>query len=106
MNVTEVEKLVGELLATGEMNTDTQADLERIAQEARNGQSHEDDIDYLRALHARVLSPDAVRVETAEYAVEGESVSDLHRQIAALQAELDEARQTIARLEAQLAPTP
>ncbi len=104
MNVTEVETLIAELLATGEMNADTQADLERIAEEARAGQSHPDDVDYLRALHGRILSSAPAEAETAEAAPEGESVEALHRRIAALEGELDEAGRTIARLEAQSAP--
>ncbi len=103
MNVQDVETLVAELLATGEMNEDTKADLERIQSEAQAGQSHPDDLEYLKALHGRVLNGPA-SVETIAEMVGG--AEDLQAEIERLRAELAEAHQTIADLRAQLTPAP
>ncbi len=101
MDLAEVERLVAELLATGEMNEDTVADLERIRAEAKAGQSYPDDLDYLRALHARILSSDRV-VEAEPVAPPEDVVTQLRAEISQLQAELADARQTIAELEERL----
>ncbi len=103
MTVQDVETLVAELLATGEINEDTRADLERIESEARAGQSHPDDLDYLKALHGRVLNAPQDS-EAASGAVVAEAGEDLRAEITRLRAELVEAQQTIAELRAQLAP--
>lgn len=50
----QVEALIKELLATGSMNEDTIADLNRWLEEAGNGTLHPEDADYIAALHARV----------------------------------------------------
>ena len=100
MNLPDVERLVAELLATGEMNADTVADLDRILAEARAGQSYPDDLDYLQALHARILSPD--RVVSEEAAPSDNVEAQLREEITRLQAELADARQTIAELETRL----
>ncbi len=102
MNVQDVETLVAELLATGDMNEDTKADLERILTDVRSGQSHSDDLDYLRALHGRVLNAPASE-EAAPSVAPSEGAEDLRAEIAQLRAELAEARQTIAELETRLA---
>ncbi|SMQ59780.1 hypothetical protein SAMN06295905_0282 [Devosia lucknowensis] len=101
MNEAEVDRLVGELLATGEMNEDTVADLERILAEAKAGQSYPDDIDYLRALHARILSSDQAEPEATTPVAD--DAAQLRQEISRLQAELADARQTIAELETRLA---
>lgn len=101
MNLAEIERLAAELLATGEMNEDTVADLERILAEAKAGESYPDDLDYLAALHARIMSPD--RVVEADVAPSGDIVAQLRDEVSRLQSELADARQTIAELEARLA---
>jgi hypothetical protein len=107
MNLPDIERFVAELLATGEMNDDTRADLERILAEARAGQSHADDLDYLAALHARVLSTgDAIPAEPVAATAPQADSAALHAEIERLRAELAEARQTIAELETRLATGP
>jgi hypothetical protein len=55
-----VEQLVGELKATGTLWPETVADLERFVGEARAGTLWQDDLNYLVALHAKiVLNEDA-----------------------------------------------
>ncbi|KKB08794.1 hypothetical protein [Devosia chinhatensis] len=104
MNLPEIERLVSELLATGDMNEDTRADLERILAEARAGQAHADDVDYLAALHARLLSAGAPETEPSGLSQAGDDKAALHAEIARLRAELEAAHRTIADLRAQIAP--
>ncbi len=106
MNLPDIERFVTELLATGEMNDDTTADLERILAEAKAGQSHPDDIDYLTALHARVLSAEPTEATESVSSSSVADAEDLRGEIERLRIELAEARQTIAELEARLATGP
>ena len=101
MHLPDVERLVAELLATGEMNADTVADLERILAEAQAGQSYPDDLDYLQALHTRILSPD--RIVSDDVPPSENVEAQLRDEISRLEAELADARQTIAELETRLA---
>lgn len=48
-----VDALIRELLATGKMNEDTIADLNRMLAEFTAGTLHPDDADYVAALYAR-----------------------------------------------------
>jgi hypothetical protein len=50
----QVEALIKELLATGSMNEDTTADLNRWLEEAGSGTLHPDDAAYIAALHAKI----------------------------------------------------
>jgi hypothetical protein len=49
------DQLVAELLARGDMNDDTVADLNRMLEAYRAGKLDPDDEAYLRALHGRVM---------------------------------------------------
>jgi len=104
MSLPEVEQFVTELLATGEMNEDTSADLGRILAEARTGESHPDDLEYLRALHARILGAGAVTADAAVSPVAGDGAEDLRREIEQLRAELADAHRIIEQLRSQLPP--
>ncbi|UYN99559.1 MAG: hypothetical protein KIT02_16900 [Devosia sp.] len=103
MNLPDVERLVSELLARGDMTSDTIEDLERIQAEARAGQSYPDDLDYLRALHARVTTGTSEVAPVSAEAQGGTIVENLQREIADLRAELDAAHRTVADLREQLA---
>lgn len=48
------DKLIDDLIATGTMNEETLADLERMRSEHAAGKLDADDEAYLRALHARI----------------------------------------------------
>ncbi|MBE7733829.1 hypothetical protein [Devosia faecipullorum] len=102
MELPEIERLIAQLLDTGEMNSDTRDDLERILAEARAGQSHADDLNYLRSFHARIFS---TSVEASDPGPTSESPENLREEIDRLRSELEAARQEIARLETQLAGT-
>ncbi|GHA16460.1 hypothetical protein GCM10007989_09370 [Devosia pacifica] len=51
-----VERLIRELLGTGEMNADSVADLERMRAENEAGTLDEDDRAYLEAFHQRIMA--------------------------------------------------
>lgn len=105
MILAETERLVSELLATGDMNADTVADLERILAEARAGTSYPDDLTYLEALHGRIFSQDRATeaAEDVEIAQTEDVLAQLRGEITQLQADLADARQTIAELQERLA---
>ena len=50
------DQLVTELLARGDINDDTTAELNRYIEDWRNGKLDPDDEAYLRALHARLMN--------------------------------------------------
>ena len=52
----QVDQLVAELLARGDMNDDTTLELNRILEEWRAGRVDADDVAYLEALHARLMN--------------------------------------------------
>lgn len=59
------DQLVAELLARGDMNSDTTVELNRILEDWRAGKLDPDDDSYLRALHARItnVAPEPVEAE-------------------------------------------
>ncbi|MEO6395142.1 MAG: hypothetical protein ABIO40_04460 [Devosia sp.] len=52
----EIDQLVAELLARGDMNEETIVDLNRILEDWRAGRLDPDDGSYVRAFHARIIS--------------------------------------------------
>lgn len=50
----QIDALINDLLATGTMNEETTAELNRMLEEHRAGTLDPDDADYIRALHARL----------------------------------------------------
>lgn len=52
----QVDQLVGELLARGDMNDDTTLELNRILNDWRAGKLDSDDAAYLEALHAKLMN--------------------------------------------------
>jgi hypothetical protein len=50
------DQLIAELVATGTMNDDTLAELERLRADYAAGKLDPDDESYLRALHARITN--------------------------------------------------
>lgn len=64
----QIDQLIKELIATGTMNEDTLADLNRMLADFEGGKLDPDDEVYLRALHARLTS--APTPETEEQAAE------------------------------------
>lgn len=68
----QIDQLIRELIATGTMNEDTLADLNRMQTDFESGKLDPDDEVYLRALHARLTS--APMPELEEIAPEPERI--------------------------------
>ncbi len=56
MSDVQVDQMVAELLARGDMNDDTTLELNRILSDWRAGRLDPDDESYLAALHARIMN--------------------------------------------------
>jgi HEAT repeat protein len=88
----QVEALIKELLATGSMNEDTTADLNRWAAEAAAGTLHPDDAAYIEALYAKVTGaplPETTESAPAEPArVDGLTLEDWRDRALRAEAEL------------------
>lgn len=96
----QVEALIKELLATGSMNEDTVADLNRWLEEAGNGTLHADDAAYIEALHARVTGAPPVEESDAEYAeparLDGLSLEEWRERALRAEAELAQLKDSIS----------
>ena len=91
----QVEALIKELLATGSMNEETTADLNRWLDEAGKGTLHADDAAYIAALHAKLTGtpPEEVEMSTAEpVRLEGLTLEDWRDRALRAEAELAELR--------------
>lgn len=86
----QVDALIKELLATGSMNEDTTADLNRWLEESTAGTLSADDADYIAALHAKITgAPLPDPVETVEPALlDGLSIEDWRDRALRAEAEL------------------
>ncbi len=88
----QVEALIKELLATGSMNEETTADLNRWAEEAAAGTLHADDAAYVEALHAKLTGgpmPEEIVDTPAEPArLDGLSIEDWRDRALRAEAEL------------------
>ncbi len=60
------EALIQALLATGQMNEDTAADLGRWLEESKAGTLHPDDAEYIAALYDRVTGEATVSTEAGQ----------------------------------------
>ena len=67
MDALQVDQLVAELLARGDMNDDTTLELNRILSDWRADKLDPTDADYAQALHARLmnLAPEPDEIATA-----------------------------------------
>jgi hypothetical protein len=96
-----VDDLIRELLATGEMNEDTAADLNRMLAEQQAGTLHADDAAYIRALHARITGNAASATEPeAEVSgperLDGLTIADWRDRAMKAEAALAEVREQLA----------
>jgi hypothetical protein len=78
--VAEVERLVGELRATGAMSAEQIADVERFVADAKAGTLWADDFTYLIALHAKVTGAPASKAsDTAMAAAADTKFAEIKR---------------------------
>jgi len=93
-----VEALIKELLATGSMNEDTTADLNRWAAEATAGTLNADDAAYIEALHAKITGAPIPEVsETAEPSrIDGLTLADWRDRALRAEAELAQLKDTVS----------
>lgn len=59
----QVDQLIAELLARGDMNDDTTIELNRILEDWRANRLDPDDASYIEALHARLMNVPAEPVD-------------------------------------------
>ena len=87
----QVDQLVSELLARGDMNDDTTLELNRILSDWRANKLDPDDANYVQALHARLMNltpePDDAPVTAAVTRLDGLSIEEWRDR--ALKAEAD-----------------
>jgi hypothetical protein len=87
------------LLATGSMNEDTTADLNRWLEEAGQGTLHPDDAAYIAALHAKVTGApsDVPQPPVAEAArIDGLTLEDWRDRALRAEAELAQLKDSIS----------
>lgn len=88
----QIDQLIKELIATGTMNEDTLADLNRLLGEFEAGKLDPDDEVYLRALHARLTNapmPEPVESTAGPERLDGHTIAEWRDR--ALQAEKEAA---------------
>ncbi len=87
-----VDALIKELLATGSMNEETTADLNRWLAESEAGTLHADDAAYVEALNAKVTGAPLPEIEVAAPAeparLDGLSIEDWRERALSAEAEL------------------
>lgn len=88
----QVDQLVAELLARGDMNDDTVIQLNRILGEWRDGKLDPDDESYVRALHAKVMNitpePEDFAPTSAPARLDGLSIEEWRDRALKAEAEL------------------
>ena len=96
----QVEALIKELLATGSMNEDTTADLNRWAAEAAAGTLHADDAAYIEALHAKLsgepLAEDTPAAPTEPVRLDGLTLEDWRDRALRAEAELAQLKDSVS----------
>lgn len=96
----QVEALIKELLATGSMNEETTADLNRWAAEAAAGTLHPDDAAYIAALHAKLagapLSDDSSPASTEPVRLDGLTIEDWRDRALRAEAELAQLKDSVS----------
>lgn len=96
-----VDALIRELLATGRMNEDTSADLNRMLAEFTAGSLHPDDADYVAALYARetgAAAPEPFEDATvaAPVTIDGLDIASWRERALAAEAELAALRDNVS----------
>jgi hypothetical protein len=92
----QVDQLIAELLARGDMNDDTVIELNRILEDWRAGKLDPDDGAYVQALHARIMNTTAETIDAPEpntaSRLEGLTIDEWRERALKAEAELAELR--------------
>ncbi len=95
----QVDALIKELLATGSMNEDTTADLNRWLEESAAGTLAADDADYIAALHAKITGaplPEVIEAAAEPARLDGLGIEDWRERALRAEAELAALRDSVA----------
>ncbi len=95
----QADVLIKELLASGQMNEDTTADLNRMLAEFEAGNLHADDADYVVALHARLTGaepPEPVEPADADR-LDGLTIADWRDRALRAESELAQLKDEVTR---------
>ncbi|MHB1103594.1 MAG: hypothetical protein ACYC0C_12650 [Devosia sp.] len=95
----QIDQLIKELIATGSMNEDTLADLNRMLTDSESGKLDPDDEVYLRALHARLTNaplpePEAIAPEPER--IGGHTIAEWRERALKAEAEAAALREQLA----------
>jgi len=97
----QIDQLIKELIATGTMNEDTLADLNRMLADFESGKLDPDDEVYLRALHARVTNapmaePEPGQAPSEPERLDGHTVAEWRERALKAEAEASALRDQLA----------
>ena len=95
----QVDALIKELLATGSMNEDTTADLNRWLAESEAGTLNADDAAYIAALHAKLTGaplPEEAPASAEPTRVDGLTLEDWRDRALRAEAELAALKDSVA----------
>jgi hypothetical protein len=95
----QIDQLIKELIATGAMNEDTLADLNRMQADFEGGKLDPDDEVYLRALHARLTNAPLPEPEIAAQEpgrIEGHTIAEWRDRALRAEAEVAALRDQLA----------
>jgi len=91
-SIVQVDQIVAELLARGDMNDETTLELNRMLEDWRQNKLDPGDADYLTALHARLMNlapePDAPPVAAPVNRIDGLSIEEWRDRALKAEAEL------------------
>jgi hypothetical protein len=96
----QVDTLIRELIATGTMNDETLADLQRLLADFGAGKLDPDDEVYLRALHARLTNVPPTEPEVDDSQLDGLDLAGWRERALAAEAELAALKASAASTEA------
>jgi hypothetical protein len=92
MDALQVDQLIAELLARGDMNDDTTLELNRILSDWRADKLDPGDADYVQALHARIMNlapePDEINAAAPASRLDGLGIEEWRERALKAEAEL------------------
>jgi hypothetical protein len=95
----QIDQLIKELIATGAMNEDTLAELNRLLADFESGKLDPDDEVYLRALHARLTNapmPEPEPITAEPERIDGHTISEWRERALKAEAEAAALRDQLA----------